>query len=159
MAAVLLNASLKERLCKDMLQATLEFTPTFPHCPCDFFLWRQKVVENQKQTSKGKEVEVKFILESFGSIPLCVDEILCIRIMTVQRNSFFFFFFFFLLLSSSSSYAVQLWESFGLLNDNLPFGAILELFCPINNFHPSHVIPDIIFQSGLGSSNTTLYQV
>jgi hypothetical protein len=30
--------------------------------------------------------------------------------------------------TSSSSYALQLWESFGLLNDDLPFGAILDMF-------------------------------
>jgi hypothetical protein len=53
---------------------------------------------------------------------------------------------------SSSSYALQLCESFGLLNVDLPFGAILDLFSPLNNFHPSHVIPDVIFPSGLGSS-------
>jgi hypothetical protein len=53
--------------------------------------------------------------------------------------------------SSSSYYALQLWESFGLLNDDLPFGAILDKFCPLNNLHPSHVIPHIVFPSGLGS--------
>jgi hypothetical protein len=54
--------------------------------------------------------------------------------------------------SSSSSYALQLWKGFGLLNDDLPFGAILDMFWQLNNLHPSHVIPDDIFPSGLGSS-------
>jgi hypothetical protein len=52
--------------------------------------------------------------------------------------------------NTSSYYALQLWESFGLLNDDLPFGAILDMFCPLNSLHPSHVIPDVIFPSGLG---------
>jgi hypothetical protein len=52
----------------------------------------------------------------------------------------------------SFPYALQLWESFGLLNYDLPFGATLDLFCPLNNLHPSHVIPDVIFPSGHGSS-------
>jgi hypothetical protein len=52
----------------------------------------------------------------------------------------------------SSSYALQLWGSFGLLNDDLPFGAILDMFWPLNNLHPSYVIPDVIFPSGLWSS-------
>jgi hypothetical protein len=55
------------------------------------------------------------------------------------------------LTNSSSSYALQLWKSYGLLNDDLPFGAMLDLFWPLNNLHPSHVIPGVIFPSGLGS--------
>jgi hypothetical protein len=34
--------------------------------------------------------------------------------------------------------------SLGFLNDNLPFKAILDLFCPFYKFHLSHVVPDII---------------
>jgi hypothetical protein len=52
--------------------------------------------------------------------------------------------------SSYYYYALQLWKSFGLLNDDLPFGTILDMFCPLNNLHPSHVIPNIIFPLGLG---------
>jgi hypothetical protein len=49
-------------------------------------------------------------------------------------------------LPSSSSYyyyyyyALQLWESFGLLNDDLPFGAILDMFCPLNNCSIAYAI-------------------
>jgi hypothetical protein len=53
--------------------------------------------------------------------------------------------------SSSSSCALQLWKSFGLLNYDLPFGAILDMFWPLNKLHLSHVFPDIL-PSGLGSS-------
>jgi hypothetical protein len=35
------------------------------------------------------------------------------------------------------------------------FKAILDLFCPFYKFHPSHVIPDSIFPTRLGSSYWT----
>jgi hypothetical protein len=52
----------------------------------------------------------------------------------------------------SSSSALQLRYSLGFLNNNLPFWAMLDIFCPLNNLHPSHVIHDVTFPSGLGSS-------
>ena len=54
--------------------------------------------------------------------------------------------------SSSSCLALQLWYSLGLLNNSLPFEAILDLFCSFYEFHLLQVVPDIVFPSGLGSS-------
>jgi hypothetical protein len=52
--------------------------------------------------------------------------------------------------------ALQLWYSLGLLNNTLPFKAILDLSCPFDNFHLFQVIPDIVFSSGLGPSYWSL---
>jgi len=41
----------------------------------------------------------------------------------------------------------------GLLKNTLPFKAILNVSCPFYKFHLFHIIPDIIFPSGLGPSN------
>ena len=46
--------------------------------------------------------------------------------------------------------ALQIWHSLGLLNNILPFKAILYLSCPFYKFHLFQVIPDVIFPSGLG---------
>ena len=48
--------------------------------------------------------------------------------------------------------ALQLWYSLGLLNNILPFEAVLDLFCPLYKLHLLQVIPDIIFLSVLGLS-------
>ena len=54
--------------------------------------------------------------------------------------------------SSSSSMALHLWYSLGLLNNVIPFKAILDLSCPFYKFHLFQGIPDVIFPSGLGPS-------
>jgi len=46
--------------------------------------------------------------------------------------------------------ALQLWKSLGLLNNSLPFKAILYLFCPLHKLHLLQIIPDIIIPSRLG---------
>jgi hypothetical protein len=45
--------------------------------------------------------------------------------------------------------ALQLRYSLDLLNNTLPFKAILDLSCLFSNFHLFQVIPDIVFPSGL----------
>jgi hypothetical protein len=44
------------------------------------------------------------------------------------------------------------YNSLGLLNNILPFKAILDLSCSFYNFHLFQVIPDVIFPSALGPS-------
>jgi hypothetical protein len=43
-------------------------------------------------------------------------------------------------------------ESFGLLNDLLPFLSILDASCPIFDLHLANVLFDVILPSVLGSS-------
>jgi len=47
---------------------------------------------------------------------------------------------------------LQLCLSLGLLDNILPFTAVLYLFCPIHKLHLLQIIPDIIFPSRLGPS-------
>ena len=56
----------------------------------------------------------------------------------------YFIFFFF--------YGATTLVSLGLLNNILPFKAILDLPCPFYKFRLFQVIPDVIFPSGLGPS-------
>jgi len=54
--------------------------------------------------------------------------------------------------TSSSSMLLQVWQSLGLLDNSLPFKAVLYLFCPLHKLHLLQIIPDIIFPSKLGPS-------
>jgi hypothetical protein len=55
-------------------------------------------------------------------------------------------------VTCSSSFVLQLWWSLGLLTNSFLCEAILDLFCPFYKFRLFHIISDIIFPSGLGSS-------
>jgi len=46
--------------------------------------------------------------------------------------------------------ALQLWYSFSLLNNILPFETVLDLFSPLHKLLLLHVIPDISSHPDLG---------
>ena len=54
---------------------------------------------------------------------------------------------------TSSTMVLQLWKSLGLLDNSLPFRAVLYLFCPLHKLHLLQIIPDIIIPSRLRPSS------